>query len=59
MVIWPDLVVNSSFAGPNICFGRLMEWLPLEYFPADVEDEENRNVDVCDDEVLHLETTNE
>jgi hypothetical protein len=55
----PDLIINCTFAAPDIGLHGTDEAWSLPDFPDDIEAEEYRNVDVGNEKVLSVEGRNE
>lgn len=59
MLLWPDLVVDSSLSRPDVSLGWLDERLTFEELPTDVKNDEDWNIDVRDNEALVVESSDE
>jgi len=59
MLLWPDLVIDSSLARPDVSLCALDEFVAFEDLPDSVEEEEDWDVDICNQEALIVKATDE
>lgn len=59
MLLWPDLVIDSSLSRPDISLCALDKFVAFEELPDSVKEEEDWDVDIGNQEALIVEATDE